>query len=166
MAYAVMHILAVIIFLDLLRHYVFKKNKFPRYLVVLGGIAGLAPDIDIPLGGLLHLITGKEILSHGTLTHSFLLALAFFAVGIFLHSKKNYVWSRISNVIGVGIFFHILLDCFYGSGMEKFFLWPFTKILSACNLWDLYPYGNHIDAVLLVLWLVHEEVHQKVKDWF
>src|SRR3989338_6310881 len=39
MAYAVTHILVVIVFLDLLRHYIFKKEKFPRYLVVLGGIA-------------------------------------------------------------------------------------------------------------------------------
>ena len=166
MAYAVTHILVVIVFLDLLRHYVFGKNKFPRYLVVLGGIAGLAPDIDIPIGGLLHFITGKNLLPHGTVTHSLLLAAAFFAIGIFLHSKKNLKWSRICNVIGVGFLFHILLDCLYGSGMEKFFFWPFLQVPHICNLWDLYPYGNHIDAVLLVLWLVHEEVHQRIKDYF
>ena len=47
MALAVTHVLLTIIVLDLLRHYVFDKKKFPRYLVVIGGIAGLVPDIDI-----------------------------------------------------------------------------------------------------------------------
>ncbi len=166
MAYAVTHILVVIVFLDLLRHYVFGKNKFPRYLVVLGGIAGLAPDLDIPLGWILSLITGKEVLIHGTFTHSLILVLVLFAVGIFLHSQKNYLWSRIFNVVGVGVLFHIGLDCLYGGGLEKFFFWPFMLKLNVCNLWNLYPYGNEIDAILLVLWLVHEEIHQKVKDWF
>src|SRR3989338_2532934 len=166
MAYAVTHILVVIVFLDLLRNYIFKKEKFPRYLVVLGGIAGLLPDIDLPLGGLLYFLTGKNLLVHGAVTHSLLFAIVLFAVGIFLHSKKNLKWSRIFHVLGTGWLFHILLDCFYGNGLERMFFWPFSQVLPLCNLWDLYPYGNHIDAVLLVLWLVHEEVHQKVKDWF
>ena len=50
MALAVTHVILTIVILDLFRHYVFKKSKFPRYWLVIGGIAGLFPDIDIPLG--------------------------------------------------------------------------------------------------------------------
>ena len=39
MALAVTHVLIVIILLDLIRHYIVGKEKFPRYLVIIGGIA-------------------------------------------------------------------------------------------------------------------------------
>ena len=51
MALALTHVLLVIVLLDLFRHYVLSKKKFPRYLLVVGGIAGLLPDIDVPWAG-------------------------------------------------------------------------------------------------------------------
>ncbi len=75
MALAVTHIILTIAFLDIFRHYVFGLKKFPRYLLVVGGIAGLAPDLDIPMGWILTLVTGNTVNIHGLFTHSILFAL-------------------------------------------------------------------------------------------
>lgn len=166
MALAVTHILIPLVLLDLLRHYVFGKNKFPRYLVVVGGIAGLAPDLDIPLGWLVSMITGTSTSYHGLFTHSIFFVLLFLAVGIIRHYQNDRITPKIFYVIAFGWLTHLLLDCVYHGARN--YLWPFMlKVPTFCfNLItdDLYAMG--IDAALLVLWLVHEEVHNKVKDYF
>ena len=50
MPQAVVHVLFAIIALDLVRDYLIKdKKKFPLHYVFIGGVAGLLPDIDIPV---------------------------------------------------------------------------------------------------------------------
>lgn len=166
MAYAVTHILIVIIILDLLRHYVFGKKKFPRYLVVIGGIAGLMPDIDIPIGWLLSFLTGTEIGLHRLFTHSILLALLLFFVGIIRQYQDDQKGANIFYTIALGWLIHILLDCAYGGEPMRAFFWPYLGTATFCPRWDLYPWAESIDAILLVLWLVHEEVNNYVKDYF
>ena len=70
MALAVTHVLIAILTLDFFRHYVFGLKKFPRHLLVVGGIAGLMPDIDIPLGWFFSFLTGNKVALHGEFTHS------------------------------------------------------------------------------------------------
>ena len=123
MALAVTHIILTIAFLDIFRHYVFGLKKFPRYLLVIGGIAGLAPDLDVPLGWILTLLTGSSINIHGFFTHSIFFALLFVFIGAIFHYKKNMKWAKIFYVIAVGWTFHIFLDCFYGMDSSKLFLW-------------------------------------------
>ena len=123
MAYAVTHILIVIVILDLLRHYVFGKKKFPRYLIVIGGIAGLLPDIDIPLGWVTSFFTGTEVGLHRLFTHSILLALLFLVIGIIRQYQDDEKWARIFYAIAFGWFIHLLLDCGYGGELIKTFFW-------------------------------------------
>ncbi len=166
MALAVTHILVVIVILDLFRHYVFGKKKFPRYLLVVGGIAGLAPDLDIPLGWILSLLTGKSLNIHGLFTHSILFALLFLLIGVFFHYRNNMKWAKILYVIAFGWTFHLFLDCLFNEYAT--FLWPFsinTKIF--CPSKELLGnYRASVDAVILVLWLIHEETHNYIKDYF
>src|SRR3989344_7439199 len=124
MALAVTHIILTIAFLDIFRHYVFGLKKFPRYLLVIGGIAGLAPDLDIPIGWILTLVTGNNVNIHGLFTHSIFFALLFAVIGAVLHYKKNLKWAKICYVIAVGWTFHILLDCIFNAYAA--FLWPFS----------------------------------------
>ncbi|MDO8656042.1 MAG: metal-dependent hydrolase [Nanoarchaeota archaeon] len=166
MAYAVTHILIVIVILDLLRHYVFGKKNFPRYLIVIGGIAGLLPDIDIPLGWVASFMTGTDVGLHRLFTHSILLALLFLFIGIIRHYQDDEKWAKIFYVIAFGWLVHILLDCVYGGGLIPSFFWPTQIVPTFCPTWDLYPWAESIDAILLVLWIVHEEVHSYVKDYF
>ena len=162
MAYAVTHVLLVIILLDLFRHYVFGKRKFPRYLLVVGGIAGLAPDIDIPISWIYNLFTNASVNLHGTFTHTLLIPIIFLAVAGILHYQNKMKWAKIFYVIAIGWFFHFVLDCTFGG--YKTFFWPIMTG-NFCPQWGLQSYAQSIDAIILVVWLVHEEVHKKIKDY-
>ena len=146
MAYAVTHILVVIVILELARHYVFGKNKFPRYLVVIGGIAGLMPDIDIPLGWVYNFVTGIGINFHGMFTHSFVFVALFAILGLVLQIRKNMQWAKIFYVIAFGWFMHLALDCLYGG--YKTFFWPFQIAAAFCPQTNLYYHAESIDAIL------------------
>lgn len=177
MAYAVTHVILTIVILDFFRHYVFGKHNFPRYLLVIGGIAGLLPDIDIPLSWIYSLITGISTYFHGVFTHSIIWPAVFLGLGIIFYNlnyrskqkkTKNALdfqkWAKIFYVISGGWFLHLILDCFYGGYTSM--LWPLQTLTAFCPEIGLSAYAVSIDAIILILWLVHEEVHQKVKDYF
>lgn len=165
MALAVTHVLGAILILDFFRHYVFGLKKFPRYLLVVGGIAGLAPDLDIPLGWFLSWITGNSIYLHGTFTHSLFFVFLFLLLAVIRKYQENDVWVKIFFVIAAGWFIHILSDCLFNSYAT--FLWPLSiNTLSFCPAGISHVYSSSIDAILLVVWLVHEEAHKKIKDYF
>ena len=168
MALAVTHVLVVIVLLDLFRHYVFGKKNFPRYLVVIGGIAGLAPDLDITLGWFLSFVTGTTVYFHGFFTHSIFFVLLFLTIAIIRQYQDDLKWAKIFYVIAIGLTFIIILDCFYGgftSGEIKLFFWPLTILPSFCPNWNIYSYAESIDAIILVGWLIHEEVHNHIKRY-
>ena len=167
MALAVTHVLVAIVILDIFRHYVFGKKRFPRYLLVIGGIAGLLPDIDVPVEWLILWITGQDVVLHRLFTHNIFLAFLFLVVAIILHYWKKMTAAKILYVVAAGWFLHIFLDCFYGGGIESLqpFLWPLAGNVSFCPTWNVYQYAQGIDAILLVLWLVHEEIHNKIRDY-
>ncbi len=174
MALAVTHILITIFVLDLFRHYYFGKKKFPRYLLVVGGIAGLAPDIDIPLIWVWNLISGHNGSLHGIFSHSLLFVFLFLVVGFYLGSSASFLktpklrskWSAISYVIAFGWTMHISLDCLYGG--YKAFIWPiqFDTLAFCPQISFLQKHRISIDSILLVGWLVHEEMHGLVKDYW
>jgi hypothetical protein len=76
MPFAVTHILTPMILLDFLRDNVFKikKQLLSNNYILLAGLSGLLPDIDMlsPLFGLPNL--------HGAITHSILFPLVFFTL--------------------------------------------------------------------------------------
>ena len=173
MAFAVTHILITIIILDLLRHYYFGKKKFPRYLLVVGGIAGLAPDIDIPLTWVWNAFTGSSGSLHGMFSHSLIFAAFFAILGCYLGSDLSFLkgkkqrkkWSNIFYVIAFGWMLHVFLDCLFGG--YRHFLWPFgVDTLAFCPDFHLSSHAVSIDAILLVLWFIHEEMHGLVKDYW
>jgi len=163
MALAVTHIILTIVILDLVRHYVFGKDKFTRYLLVIGGVAGLAPDIDMPFTWIYNWITGANANFHGTITHSLIFPLIFLIIGIFLQVRDNEKWSKIFYVISAGWFLHVILDCLFG-GYKSFF-WPVLTSCQFCPQWGIDQYAIGIDAIILVLWLVHEELHKQIRDY-
>ena len=55
MPYAVAHVILTIVIADIYRDY-FAKKRFPMIYVLIVGIAGLIPDLDIPASWLLNLI--------------------------------------------------------------------------------------------------------------
>ncbi|MAF99530.1 MAG: hypothetical protein CMH61_02860 [Nanoarchaeota archaeon] len=164
MPLAVTHVILTIVLLDIFRHYVFGKDKFPRYLLIIGGIAGLAPDLDIPLGWLISLFTGNVTDFHGIYTHSYFFPVLFLVIAGILHYKKNIKWANIFYVVAAGWTLHLPLDCLFG-GIDKNFVWPLS-VINYCPQWGIENHAHSIDAIILVFWLVHEEVHNKIKDYF
>ena len=166
MAYAVTHILVPLIIFSLLRHYVFGKGKMPTYVVLIAGLAGLAPDLDIVLTWINHFITGSHTNLHGSFTHSFFLPILFGLIGIAFYTGKQiratYIWCAVA----FGWLTHVLLDVLYRHGIGKALGWPFTNQMILTSPWNLYQYGVHIDSVLLVLWLIHEQFAHQIKDYF
>ena len=164
MALAAAHIIIAIFILDLFRHYVFGKKKFPRYLLIVGGIAGLGPDIDVILTWVFQFITGSSDNLHGTFTHSFFFVSVFLVIALFFNYQKDKKWARIFYVISAGWLVHLFLDWLYGE--YKFLFWPFPTPMSIFPNTGIVNYAIEIDAIILVLWLVHEEIYSKIKDYY
>ncbi|MEM4259804.1 MAG: metal-dependent hydrolase [Candidatus Woesearchaeota archaeon] len=174
MAYAVTHVLITIIILDLFRDY-FLKKKFSTHLVLIGGVAGLLPDIDIIFTYIYNFIFKTQHNFHREFTHSFLFVFVFIFIGLvfFLLEKEKYAIFKknISKrtiyltffILAYGWFMHIALDCFFaGDGLLTFI--P-RMPLSFCMHWFGTDFLIKLDAVILVLWLIHEEWKHKIKDY-
>jgi membrane-bound metal-dependent hydrolase YbcI (DUF457 family) len=165
MPLAVTHILTTIIVLDLYRDYVLKDKKlFSMHTVLIGGIAGLLPDIDIPLGWI---FSGVK---HGSFTHTPFFALLFLIPGLILFKLNKKKLGVLFSVISFGVFFHVFLDWFLGGGMHSgvMLLYPFSTQTWKVHLFSMIGVSSiaqGLDAAILIAWLWHEEVKHKIKDF-
>lgn len=141
-----------------------KKRYLPNKYVLLAGLAGLLPDIDL-IPSLL--LVGSSGL-HRTITHSLVFPAIFFIgflVFCFLKRKKLY---KIFLMLFIGFFIHILLD--FSLLGTVYLLFPFSFTEFGLNLLaPLEPFGLEIfamiDAILLFFWLIHEELEHKISDY-
>jgi len=164
MALAVTHVLLTIIVVGLWRDYVTKhKRYFTLHTLLVAGVAGLLPDIDIPIGWILGFF-GKsyELLVHGGITHSALFGLIFLIPGFIFWYKKKHKIAVYFFVICFGILFHLFLDCITG-GYYHFF-WPFY-IGNHCITIIKQEFLAGLDAIILLAWLYHEEVKHRISDF-
>ena len=168
MPYAVTHVILTIIIADMYRDYVAKK-KFSMWYVLIAGIAGLLPDADIPLS------FGTSYNFHRLFTHSMLWFILIFLAGLafFMIKKQEYKvfrWIVPKNAIvmffmavAFGWFMHILLDCSISAD-------GYLNIIPTVPLWFCpAPFPGDvaagIDAIILILWLVHEQWRHEIKDY-
>lgn len=143
--------------------------------MLIGGIAGLLPDIDVPLQWMATSFVGEAVTLHRILTHSLVFVAAFLVIALFFHLQKHkklvFSAGKISygnialffTVIAAGWLTHIALDC---SVAWDYNLTWFPGIpLGFC----LHPFSGEallgLDAIILVLWLIHEEWARKIKDF-
>tara|TARA_Y100000310_G_scaffold343699_1_gene452554 strand:+ start:1660 stop:2145 length:486 start_codon:yes stop_codon:yes gene_type:complete len=157
---AVTHILVAILFIDLFRDYVVKKRAFPLYLVLIGGVAGLMPDIDILIIWLFDLNV------HRLYTHSFMIPVLFLLVGLVAYRYRKML-GKLFFVVSAGWVTHILLDGLLSGSVIPF--WPVSTMAWGMNLLPGSTFGGTlyagIDAILLVVWLVHEYFQHNIKDY-
>ena len=156
--YAVTHILIPIILVDLVRDHVFKLKRcyLPNKYILLAGLSGLLPDIDMVYPGL-----------HGSVTHSIIFPVAFFLAFLIYYRFKNNRMYKIFLMLFVGFSTHVLLDSTFGR-VALFF--PFSFEYYGLNF--LYEYFSRsyiiyamIDGSILFLWLIHEELEHKISDY-
>ncbi len=173
MPLAVTHVLIAIILIDIYRDYFADHKKyFSMFTLLIAGIAGLLPDIDIPLTWLLNLFgLSIDFLKHGGITHTPFFGLIFLIPAFIYLKKEQHKKSMYFFVVTFGILLHISLDFILGGGDVHgiILFWPFSAstfklhLLSKLGI-DMLPAA--IDAVILLLWLWHEEAKHKINDFF
>ena len=175
MPYAAAHLIITIVIADIYRDYISKK-KFPMVYVLIAGIAGLMPDLDIPASWAFNLVFATSYNFHRIYTHSLLYAIIFFAIAAaFLFLRKSdykiLKWNVPKQAIvmfflamSFGWFMHITLDCALASD-GYLNLIPSIPLKSCPS-----PFSNNVlagfDAIILVLWLIHEQWKHDIKDYF
>ncbi len=174
MPFAVTHILVPVILIDLFRDYVTKhKKRITLLTVLLAGIGGLLPDIDFLISWFLSLFGySAGVLEHRVLTHAPVFGLIFLIPFIYFWYTKKHKMSFYFLALSFGIFSHIFLDFFISNGNSGvMLLWPFSSKVFAFPLvvWlsdkAMLTLYSAIDAILLLSWLVHEEIKHKIKDF-
>jgi membrane-bound metal-dependent hydrolase YbcI (DUF457 family) len=167
MPYAVTHVLLAIILVGLYRDYITKHKKyFTLHTVFIAGLAGLLPDIDIPLNWFLNFF-GLNIV-HGTITHTLLFALIFLIPGLILWRQKKHKVAMYFFVVCFGILFHIFLDFLFKSDSFGIMLfYPLSTQTFGLNLISnlSQTVSAGIDAIILLAWLWHEEIKHKISDF-
>jgi membrane-bound metal-dependent hydrolase YbcI (DUF457 family) len=176
MANAVAHILFPLIAVELYKDYLLSdRRKFSLHYILLAGLAGLLPDIDVAFYWVMNgfsRIGLQEI--HRTFTHSLFFPLVFLLLA-FVFWRKRWGWlgrhkvepGAAFLVIAFGVFFHLLLDYLLCGVIMLFY--PFSNLEIGLNLIGGALEGTLIsglDAVLLAGWLIHEELKHKISDFF
>ena len=167
MPFAVTHVLSSIILADLYRDYVAKHKKyFTLHTVFIAGFAGLLPDIDIPFNLLLNFM-GADLV-HRTITHTPLFAMIFLIPGFVLWKRKRHKIAMYFFVTAFAILLHISLDYFFAADNNGvMFFYPLSYEQYALNLLKglSIDFFAGMDAIILLLWLWHEEIKHKISDY-
>lgn len=173
MPYAVTHVIFALVIADVIRDYVVKdKKKFPLHYVLIAGVAGLLPDIDILFDWF---SSGEPI--HRLLTHTIFLPLYFLLIAFAVRKVKSKTlakhkmrWSGVFYMLALGTLVHFLLDGILVGQVYPFS--PFSELAWGLNLASQAIQGVSandflagVDAIILLGWLVHEEVKHKISDF-
>ena len=167
MPFSVTHVLLTIITVDLYRDYFAKHKKyFTLHTIFIAGVAGLLPDMDIPLNLFLSFF-GFGI-AHGTLTHTILFGLIFLIPAFILWYNKKHKIAMYFFVATFGVLLHLLLDFVFSTDIGGvMFFYPLSTATFGLNLIKGFNpiLLASIDAIILLLWLWHEEVKHKISDF-
>src|SRR3989338_712505 len=172
MPFAVTHVLFAIIAVDLYRDYFSRHKKyFTLHTMFIAGFAGLLPDIDILMGYFLNFLNVE--FANRTITHTPFFGLIFLVPAFILWHYKKHKIAMYFFVTTFGILSHILLDYVlttdYSAGIMLFY--PFSNaafeigLLGNLTILQIVKIYAAVDAVILLLWLWHEEIRHKINDY-
>jgi len=166
MPLSVMHVLVPIILLDIYRDYFMKNIKLlPNHMLFLAGAAGLMVDLDLPLSALGSWL-GLPLPAHRILSHNIWIPLTFLALSLFFRYKKSKMLWKIFLMFAIGTASHLLLDATLMGTIAPFY--PVNDVMWGLNIipskwWQ--DFAASMDAVLLLLWLSHEELKHRISDY-
>ena len=176
MPFAVTHMLIPIILVDLFRdHILNKKGIITNKHVLMAGIGGLLPDIDLPISYLF--LNGVNV--HRLFTHNIFIPCLFLLISSVLYFSGKKRLSIYFTLLSFGFFTHLILDASLCGYIQPFF--PISTFHFGLNLidkilWVFYPslvgtdFGllvySSMDAILLFLWLIYMQMTGKIKDYF
>ncbi len=178
MPQAVAHILIPLIILALFRDwYNSKKDKrFSLHYILIGGIAGILPDIDVAAFWVLHFFGFTFEQVHKTILHSSFIPLIFFILFFALRNVRLKELGRhklklniIFLMLFVGSLSHLILDSLFGEPFSPFY--PLKDSEIGINLVSFLPVPLQglampsLDAALLIIWLIYLELKHKISDF-
>lgn len=173
MPFAVTHVLIAIILVSIYRDYITDHKKwFTLYTVLIAGIAGLLPDIDIAIRMIFQLFGWgiPTLLEHGGITHTAAYGLVFLIPGFIYLKKEKHKTAMYFFVICFGILLHNFMDFFIGGGAAEgvMWFWPISNATYKIHLLLNVGISNipeAMDAVLLIAWLAYIEIKHKIIDF-
>lgn len=181
MPLAVTHILVPILIVAIFRDfYLRKKDKkdCPLHYVLIAGLGGILPDIDILISIILNLAGIPDWDVHKTFTHSLFFTVIFLILFLVIPkgkarnknvSKQKLSLRLIFLMIAVGTLTHIILDALLGG--EAFFFYPFSLVDYSIHLFSYLPKVMRdvafpiLDGILLIIWVVYLELKHKISDF-
>ncbi|MFA5258865.1 MAG: metal-dependent hydrolase [Candidatus Pacearchaeota archaeon] len=179
MPQAAAHILIPLIFISLFRDYLIRKNKkwkkqFPFHYVLIAGISGVIPDIDVLAFWVLNFFGFSYQEVHRTFMHTIFIPFIFLFIGI-LFIKSNHLIGKhklklsvIFFIISLGCFSHLILDSIFQGYIMP--LYPFLDYSIGLSLFSYLPKPLEIiaapslDSGLIIIWLIYMELQHKISD--
>jgi len=177
MPQAVTHILIPIILLSLYRDsFVKNKKAFPLHYILIGGVAGVIPDLDIAFYYILGFFGFTLNVVHRTFSHNLFFPLIFVFLGIIFFKFKNNSFGKhhlklhnVLFVIAFGIIVHLILDALVSGIITPFY--PFLGYRVGLNAIGFLPdhwknsFIPSLDGVLLVFWVIYLELKHRISDF-
>jgi len=178
MPQAVLHILVPLVLMALFKDIYERKtgNRFSLHYVLIAGVAGLLPDIDIIIYWALHWFGFTLDVVHRTFTHNVFFPLIFVALFLIFRKKNFAGWGKnkirfpvVMLMLAFGFAVHLILDGIFSGSVMLFY--PFSFFSVGLDLVGLLPppldfmFLPSLDAVLLFLWLIWLELRHKVSDF-
>lgn len=168
MPFAVTHMLVPMILLDIIRDNILKidKEKLPNKYILLAGLFGLLPDLDIPLS----LITIGNFSLHRTFSHSLWIPLFLITFSLVFKLLKNRKWFILFLMGFAGFTSHIVLDFILAGTV--YLLYPLSNAAYGLNLLPVTEVTDTIfvfvamDAILLWSWFFRMELRKRIQDFF
>ncbi len=166
---AVTHILIPIILIDLIRDYKLKNKRIlTNKHILLCGIGGILPDMDVAFGLVMTILTGSSPMAfHRTYTHSLFAPLLLLIITAILHYKNKKEPFKISLMITIGYIIHLFLDAILIDSIMPFY--PLSTAKWGLNIITGDEFGTTLmlglDTVILLAWLIHEQIKHKIIDY-
>src|SRR3989344_5650800 len=155
-----------------------KRNLFPLHYVLIAGIAGIIPDLDIVAFWALAFFGFTLEQIHRTFAHTIFIPFIFVIVGLIFHRTKVSLCTirkhtlhlnKVMYALAFGTLAHLVLDALV-SGM----ITPIYPISSWAIGLDLFGYlpsqlqelaAPSLDAGILIIWIIYLEVKHKISDF-
>ncbi|MDP1695703.1 MAG: metal-dependent hydrolase [archaeon] len=177
MPQAAAHILIPLILMSIVRdYYIQRGKKFPLHYVLIAGIAGAIPDLDVAAFWILNFFnfTWEEV--HRTFAHTIFVPLIFLGLA-FITIKANTLkigkhklkWNIIFLMIAIGAFSHLILDAIFGGSIMLFY--PLSTFSIGLDLFGYLPEelaviaAPSLDGGLIIIWLIYLEMKHKISNF-
>jgi membrane-bound metal-dependent hydrolase YbcI (DUF457 family) len=179
MPQAIMHVLVPLVLMALIRDwYNSKKGKKALSInyVLIAGLAGLIPDLDVAAYWVLYFSGYSLEEIHRTFAHTIFVPLIFLIL-FFIFSrlkpielgKRGLKLHLIFLMFAFGSFIHLVLDAIFISHIVP--LYPLSGARIGLNLAGMFPapldrlFIPCLETAILVFWLIYLERKHKVSDF-